>query len=116
MFKKIFLGVTLCLVMIFAVAAPVFAQGGLQETASAAQYKESNVFSLVTGIISLILAFVGIVFLAIMFYAGLRWLIARGNEEFVTRAKDAMLNATIGLILVIAAYGITTLVIRLITK
>lgn len=115
MLKKIFLGIVFCLVAGSVLVTPVFAQFGLKETAREAQYEESDVLNLVSEIISTILAFVGIIFLAIMFYAGLRWLIARGNEEFVTRAKDAMFNATLGLILVIAAYGIAALVFRLIT-
>lgn len=51
-----------------------------------------------------------------MFYAGLRWMTARGNEEFATKAKDAMFAATIGLILVVASYGIATFIFSRITK
>jgi hypothetical protein len=32
---------------------------------------------------------------------------ARGNEKDVTQAKDTLVNATIGIILIVAAYAIT---------
>ncbi len=97
-------------------AAPVAAQFGLQATANKAQYEETNIYSVISTVISMVLSFTGIVFLAVMFYAGLRWMTARGNEEFATKAKDAMFAATIGFILVVAAYGISTFVFNNLLK
>lgn len=101
---------------IFIFATPAFAQFGLKETARQAQYGETDIVSLVGSIISIVLSFIGLVFLAIMFYAGLRWMTARGNEEFATKAKDAMFNATVGLILVVASYGIATFIFNQLAK
>ncbi|MBP6859426.1 MAG: hypothetical protein KBC69_02290 [Candidatus Magasanikbacteria bacterium] len=115
MLKKI----VFCLALVassFILTAPVLAQFGLKETARQAQYGESDIYSYIGSLISIILSFVGIIFLAIMFYAGLRWMTARGNEEFATKAKDAMFAAIIGLILVVAAYGIATFIFSRITK
>ncbi len=61
-------------------------------------------------IIGLVLSFVGVIFLLLMIYAGLTWMTAQGNQEQVNKAKDLMINAVVGLIIVLAAYAITAFV------
>lgn len=61
-------------------------------------------------IVGLVLSFVGVIFLALMIYAGITWMTAAGNEQQVTKAKSLMVNATIGLIVVFAAYAITSFI------
>lgn len=61
-------------------------------------------------IIGIVLSFVGVIFLLLMIFAGLIWMTAQGNQERVTKAKDLMINAIIGLIIVMAAYAITAFV------
>ena len=54
--------------------------------------------------------FIGILFLLLMIYGGFKWMLARGNEQEVDKAKKILTAAIIGLIVVLAAYGITALV------
>lgn len=61
-------------------------------------------------IISFVLSFVGILFLGLMIYSGLLWMTAQGNETKVTKAKDLLINAVVGLIIVFAAYAITAFI------
>jgi hypothetical protein len=61
-------------------------------------------------IVGLVLSFVGVIFLALMIYAGITWMTAAGNEQQVTKAKSLMINATIGIIVVFAAYAITSFI------
>lgn len=61
-------------------------------------------------IIGIVLSFVGVLFLLLMIFAGLTWMTAQGSQEKVTKAKDLMINAIIGLIVVLAAYAITTFI------
>ncbi len=58
------------------------------------------------------LSFLGVIFLILMIYGGFLWMIARGNEEKVDEAKKILTEATIGLIIVVAAYAISVLVIE----
>jgi len=44
-------------------------------------------------------------------YAGYNWMTAQGEEEKVTKAKDTLTAAIIGLVIVIAAYAISYYVI-----
>ena len=62
------------------------------------------------GIIGVALSFIGILFLALMIYAGVSWMLAGGNEQTITKSKDLLVNAVIGLIIVFAAYAITVFV------
>lgn len=62
---------------------------------------------IISRIIKLILTFVATILFALNVYAGYNWMTAGGNEEKVAKAKDIIRNSTIGLIVVLSAYGIT---------
>jgi len=53
------------------------------------------------------LGLLGIIFLVLIIYAGYTWMTAQGEEEKVTRAKETLQRAIIGLIIIVAAYSIT---------
>ncbi len=61
-------------------------------------------------IIGVILSFVGILFLILMIYGGLIWMMARGNEQEVEKAKNIIISAVFGLIIILAAYAITAFI------
>ena len=67
-------------------------------------------------VIGFILSLVGILFLGLMIYAGLLWMTAQGNEQKVEKAKNLLINAVIGLIIVFAAYAITAFVGEFVSK
>ena len=56
------------------------------------------------------LSLIGVLFLILMIYAGFRWMLARGNEAEVEKAKRLIEAAIAGLIIVIVAYAITTFI------
>lgn len=64
------------------------------------------------GIIGVFFAFIGVLFLGFMVYAGWLWLTAGGNEEQVSKAKNLIRQAVIGLVIAVAAYGITYFVLQ----
>jgi hypothetical protein len=84
---------------------------GLGEAANAAGLKAPSVSSIIGKIISAVLGFVGVIFLILMIYGGFLWMTAGGNEEQVKKARGLIINATIGLIIVIAAYGVVYFVV-----
>lgn len=53
------------------------------------------------------LAFIGIIFFGLMIYGGFIWMLARGNEQEVTKAKNLIVSAIIGLLIVLSAYAFT---------
>jgi len=71
---------------------------------------KSSPAEVVGTIVSVALSFIGIVFFLLVLYAGFTWMTAMGNSEKVTKAKDMLEAAAIGLILVLASYAIARFV------
>ncbi len=67
-------------------------------------------------IIKTLLSFLGVLFLILMIYGGFLWMTARGNEEQVTKSKNLIIAAIIGLIIVVTSYAISFFVIDALTK
>lgn len=67
---------------------------------------ETTLSSIIGMIVSTALGFLGIIFLILIIYAGYNWMTARGNEEQVTKAKDTLKTAIIGLIIIVCASAI----------
>ncbi|MFA5248461.1 MAG: hypothetical protein WC415_04530 [Patescibacteria group bacterium] len=61
-------------------------------------------------IIGVVLSFLGIVFFVLILVAGWRWMMAQGNEAEIDKAKQTMIAAVTGLIIVLAAYAITAFI------
>jgi uncharacterized membrane protein len=61
--------------------------------------------------IKIFISFLGIIFTMLIIYGGYKWMMAKGNEDEVVKAKELFMNATIGLGIVIAAYAITYFVV-----
>ncbi len=64
----------------------------------------------VGNVVAIGLSMVGIVFFILALYAGFVWMSAMGNTESVTKAKDILEAAAIGLVIVLAAYAISSFV------
>lgn len=60
----------------------------------------------VGSILKYFLSFFGVIFLTLLIYGGWLWMNARGSEEDVEKSKDTMINAAIGLMIVLGAYFI----------
>lgn len=71
---------------------------------------ESNLGNLTGGIIGVAVSLVGIIFFALMVYAGILWMTARGKEDQVEKSKQIIIASIIGLFIVVSAYAITVFV------
>lgn len=90
---------------------------GLEATAGEAELTTGGGLQIIIGnIIKGALGLVGVTFLLLMVYAGYMWMIARGDEGMVEKAKDTITRAVIGLVIVIGAYALTSFVIDAFTK
>ncbi len=67
----------------------------------------SNLQTSLGTVIKTALSLIGTVFLGLMIYAGILWMTAQGKEEKVTKAKDMITAAIIGLAITMSAYAIT---------
>lgn len=63
-------------------------------------------------VINIILGFLGIIAVGLIIYAGYLWLTAGGEEDKIARAKKILINAAIGLAIVLSAYVIARFIIN----
>ncbi len=103
-----------CLSIAFVLITPVFAQDyGLGATADAANLRgESNPTVILGKIIGAGLSLIGIVFFVLTLYAGITWMVARGNEESAKKAINTIIAAAIGMIITMSAYAITSFILE----
>ncbi len=110
---KIFLFSTLLLALFLLVGLPVLAQTDeLAVTASQTSLGNSDLTSVIGNIIKVFLGLLGIIFLIIFIYSGFLWMTAGGDDKQVARAKKMLINAVVGLVIILFAYGITAFIIN----
>jgi len=68
---------------------------------------ETSLAGIVATVVKAFLGLLGIIFLVLIIYAGYNWMTAQGDEEKVTKAKETLTRAVIGLVIITAAYAIT---------
>ena len=86
-------------------------RGSLRQTASGAGLNTGRTVSgIIRTVISTILGFVGVIFLVLVIAGGLMWMTAGGNEEQVGKSKKLLVNATIGVVIVMLSYLLVTFV------
>ena len=63
-------------------------------------------------IINVALGLLGTVAVALIVYAGFRWMTSGGNEEQVKGAQKTLFAAVIGLVIILSAFAISNFVLR----
>ena len=101
------------LVGVFMFADSAFAQldtglGGLEETGLGS----ADIRIIIARMIRIVLGFLGIVALGFFLYAGVRWMTSGGNIDTVKKAQAIMVNAAVGIIIILSSYAITTFIIN----
>ncbi len=97
---------------LLALPTVAFAQDSAETVASAAGLGTQSVLTTIGTIISVILGFIGVVFLILLIYSGWVWMTAGGEEERIKKAKRTLINATIGIIITFSAYAIASFVLN----
>lgn len=68
----------------------------------------------ISNIINMVLGFLGVIFLILIIIAGFNYMTAGGNDEKVKKAITQISQAVIGLIVVLSAWGLTLLIMRMV--
>ncbi|MFA5126702.1 MAG: hypothetical protein WC465_01705 [Patescibacteria group bacterium] len=69
-------------------------------------YSTKNVYETVTGIVNIILSFLGALAILIILYGGFIWLTSRGNKDKIDQAKKTIISAVIGLAIIFSSYAL----------
>ncbi len=116
--KRIVFALLLALVIVGIGSVTVHALdlgGGLLGNAGkAAQYDpatETTFAEKLGQVIQIGLSFIGIIFLMLTFYAGFRWMTARGDTEAIDKAKETLRGSVIGIVITVGAYSIAAFVV-----
>ena len=72
-----------------------------------------NAWDTASSMIDKVLGFLGLIAVIIILYGGFRWMTAGGNEDAVKKAKHTLMAGIIGLVIIMAAWGIARFVISL---
>lgn len=67
--------------------------------------------AIIASVIRIILGFLGIVAVIIILLGGFKWMTAGGNEEKTIEARKLIVSGIIGLVIIMAAFGIAQFVI-----
>jgi len=73
---------------------------------------KTDLIGIVFHAIQYILAFLGVVAVVIIIYAGFTWMTAAGNDEKVGKAKKTLMAGVIGLMIILLAYAIAGFVVQ----
>lgn len=71
---------------------------------------------IISSVINVALGLLGIVFFVLILTGGVRWMLSGGDEAKIKSARGLMVNAAVGLAIVLAAYAITTFVINILAQ
>ncbi len=88
----------------------------LCEIGQNAGFYESDIKMVIANLIRVVLGFVGIIFLVLIIWSGFEWMTSGGNEERIKNAKKRIMNATIGLVVVVMAYSIAYFITQSLEK
>jgi hypothetical protein len=67
-------------------------------------------------IIQAVLTFLGVIFIALIIYGGFLYMTAMGESDKVKKGKNVLLYSVIGLVIILAAYAITSFVVSSISN
>jgi len=56
------------------------------------------------------LAFLGIIYFILILWAGISWMTSMGNAEQVNKARNMLMHAIIGFIIIMSAYGMASFI------
>lgn len=74
-------------------------------------YSTKNVYDTVSGIINIVLSFLGALGIILFIYAGFLWLTSAGNADKIDLAKKLMAAVVVDIAFVFSAYALSTFII-----
>ncbi len=77
---------------------------------------ETNVGTLIVQILQVFLSIVGLVAVVFLVWGGFKYMTSSGDEEKVKAAKGTIINALIGLIIVVLAFALVRVIYNLIDR
>ena len=110
--KSFVFGALIAALILF-VGLPVFAQTDeLVGVAADSGFGTSDLITIIGTIIKVFLGLLGIIFLVLVIYSGFLWMTAGGDDKQVERAKKTLINAVVGIVIVLFSYAIASFIVN----
>lgn len=74
--------------------------------------EKGTLYQVVGQVIQVLLGLVGVLFLVLIIYGGVSWMTAGGDSGKVQKAKDTIIKATLGLVIIMTSYAIVYTLIK----
>ncbi|HYE59795.1 MAG TPA: YCF48-related protein [Candidatus Kapabacteria bacterium] len=110
-----FIGVFVAMVGCFSLSQAVFGQSdtfGLNEFNQTTVLQNQDIRITIARIINAVLMVLGIIALGLVLYAGFLWMTAGGSEDKIAQAKKILINAVIGLAIIMSSLAIVNYVMN----
>lgn len=108
----VFVALFVCLfVNLSLVKAQTLDVGLLEDFRTTAGYGEASLPQIIGRIVRIILSLLGLIAVIIIIIGGLMWMTSGGSPEKIDKAKKIIINALIGLLIVVSAYAIASFII-----
>ncbi len=94
---------------------PYYAFAQLEEAstvATEAGFADADLLDIIGRIIGIALSLLGIVFLLLIIYSGYVWMTAGGDGKQVEKAKQILINATVGIVITLSAYALSSFILN----
>jgi hypothetical protein len=88
----------------------------LKEAAGVSTIAKENIPTYAGQIIGTVLSLVSVLFFVLLVYAGVMWMISRGNEEMSSKALNIIFAAIIGIIIVLSSYTLVKFIFQSTTQ
>ena len=84
----------------------IFGTGGLNSSQSLSD--------LVANVIRILLIFAGVIAIVFVIIGGYQYVVSGGNEETAEKGKKTLINAIIGIVVIVLAYAIINVIVNLV--
>ncbi|MFP4514961.1 MAG: pilin [Parcubacteria group bacterium] len=109
---SIFIFVLAALGFVFFVSPVSALDTGVNAVNNTIELGQEDPRTVVARIINIAMLFLGIIAVGIIIFAGFKWMTAGGEEEKINNAKKTLRNGVIGLVIVLASWGIASFILN----
>jgi hypothetical protein len=88
----------------------------LEEFRQITQYSQTDLVTIISRIIRIVLSFQGLILVLIIIIAGFKWMLSGGDEEKIKQAKTMIGSGIVGMIIVALSYTLANFLINSLTQ
>ncbi len=107
----------LTLILPLLVPGKIYAKKTIEDASSALEsavgptgLPQNEISTYIGSVAQWLFGILGLLFFVLTLYAGITWFLARGEEEKITKSRQTLIAAVIGLIITVSGYAIASFI------